>query len=260
MLKTYGWSLLVTIALAFSATSSRAAAPDPTGILETVEIPVEAVLAPPKGFDDNDNIQLVIHGRLPNGCYILIEPSVVAVSPGKYRVKQEALKRKAGVCADPSKLPDSAKFPVPFQSEVSLGQLPAGGYEFDFASTQGIDGARSLTVDPSVTSSIDSLPYAAVTQVSAQDVVAALDPIQVTLIGVLNSSCSELDPDVQVVKYDDVTVLLPTVHIKEGVICKQMTAPFIRRVTLKGTKMGHHLIHVRSMSGKSLNRIVEVLK
>jgi hypothetical protein len=65
---------------------------------------------------------------------------------------------------------------------------------------------------------------------------------------------------VRVLPEDDVTVLLPTIKVKRDVLCVQMLIPFKKSLDLGSVTPGIHLIHVRSMNGKSVNHVVNVAR
>jgi hypothetical protein len=68
---------LSTIALAFVAVFiAGSAKTDPPAQPYRVELPLEAALAPISGYDDNDNIQVILHGALPNACYYVTESPI----------------------------------------------------------------------------------------------------------------------------------------------------------------------------------------
>jgi hypothetical protein len=240
--------------------ASFPASAEPISGASEVEIPVEELLAPTDGFDDNDNVQVVLHGVLPNACYTLGRAAVDRGADGhKIAVKQFALKRYTGICVDPDRLPDHMKLSVPFVNEVHVGQLDRGQYQFGFLEDAGASGSRPMNVGAATAPSIDSAPYALVTSVSIPDVVSAQDDVVVTLSGLLNSSCSQIDPNVKVLKQKDVFVLLPTLKIKSLVLCTQLRTPYQVQVNLGKAAAGQYLIHTRSMNGKAVNKVITVL-
>jgi hypothetical protein len=253
----------ITTMLAATMVAAWGGIPSAMAALQTnqvIEIPVETALAPPMGFDDNDNIQVVLHGRLPNSCFTLGNHSLETLGDGHtIRIHQFANHRMDGICAADSELPEYMKMTIPFTSEISVGQLASGDYQFEYQKVGGTAGFRSLNVSLAGVASVDSLPYAAVSTAMAADAVNGSDDIKVTLSGSLNSTCTELDPNVPVKKSDDVYILLPTIRVKPGVLCAQVMVPFQKKMNLgKAGKPGHYLIHVRSMNGRAVNHVVEV--
>jgi hypothetical protein len=224
---------------------------------EVIEVPVEAALTPPKGFDDNDNVQIVLHGMLPNTCYEVGE-HVVDKAGGVMKIRQFAKRSSNAFCNQGGFIPEFMLAQVPFTNELSLGQLPAGEYQFEFNRDGAGATRRGLSVARSPVSTTDSLPYAAVTNAVVEDLLPAGQDLAVRLHGVLSSTCAQLDPSPRVERMGDVTVVLPTIRARQGVLCAQLVRPFILDVALGKREPGHHLIHVRSMSGRSVNRVVEV--
>ena len=152
------------------------------------------------------------------------------------------------------------KMLVPFMQEVSVGHLPAGDYRFEFNLTGSQSGRRALNVARNASPTVDTLPYAAVSGVQARDVVMSLEHLWVTVSGVLNSTCTSLDEKVRVMREKDVLVVLPTVKVRHGVLCAQIMVPFQKRIDLGVLDPGIHLIHTRSMNGKAVNKVVNVVK
>src|SRR4051812_49114812 len=93
-------TLVLIFGMFLSRTQALSGILDDRG-LERIEVPVEVALSPVKGFDDNDNIQVVLYGKLPNACYGLDEYQVEKVSGEEnfYRIRQFAIKRTDGICA-----------------------------------------------------------------------------------------------------------------------------------------------------------------
>jgi len=226
---------------------------------KVIEVPIDVALAPAQGYDDNDNVQVVIHGNLPNYCYTLGNYKVEkADASGRMRIRQFAVKKDDELCLEEDRLPEHMKMLVPFTAEISLGQLPPGQYDFIYGSRGGSE-TMSMDVEPAGATTVDSKPYAIISNAMASDVLARGKKLEVTLSGVLNSSCTELDEQVELKKIKNVYVVLPTIRRLEGVMCAQMLRPFERKVDLGVIdEKGHFLVHVRSMNGKSVNRVVEI--
>lgn len=228
---------------------------------EVVEVSVEALLAPKRGYDDNDNIQVILHGSLPNSCYSLDKHTAEKnESTNTWTIRQFATRIRDGICAQDSTIPEHMLMTVPFTTEISLGQLPAGNYSFEFKLAGSDGGFRKIHIDEAATPTVDSLPYAAVSHALSADVLGANEEIVVTMNGVLNSTCTQLNDEVQIEKVGDVFVLLPTVTVQHELMCVQALIPFQKTVNLgRVNQTGHYLVHIRSMSGKSVNRVVNVV-
>ena len=215
---------------------------------------------PSTGFEEKNTIQVVLYGGLPNTCYTLGEATTENLDDHTIRVRQFAIHETSGMCADESSMPEHMKMIVPFMQEVSIGHLLAGDYRFEFTKAGSGGAFRAMTVSKNVTPTVDTLPYAAVSGVQAKDVISSLDHVMVTLSGVLNSTCTTLDQNVKIMREDDVLVLLPTIKVQHGVLCAQIMVPFQKRLDLGALPPGIHLIHTRSMNGKAVNKVINVMK
>lgn len=228
---------------------------------ERISIPVEALLAPTVGYEAKNDIQVVLYGVLPNACYTLDgasaqkDPITNSVS-----VKQFAFRDRTGVCAEDATLPPHMSAVQPFTNVVSVGRLAVGDFTFIFDVMSGGQAERVLHIASDVTPTVDSLPYASVSNTTLPDVINGKDDLNVTVQGVLTSTCSELNEEVKVMKEADVFVLLPTIKQKFGVFCAQVLIPFEKKINLGKAAPGLYLVHTRSMNGRSLNRVVQVAK
>lgn len=222
------------------------------------EIPVKALLAPWSGFEEKNVVQVVLYGTLPNSCYTLGRYEVEKdESRHTLTIHQYAIKQTNGVCTQESQMPSHLLSSVPFTNEVSLGNLVAGEYHFIFNQIGGKAGHRTLDVSPNIVPG-DTLPYAVVSNLSVPDVVSEKKDIHVTLSGVLNSSCIELNPEVEVKNQGDVSILFPTVTVKKSGFCAQVLIPYEKTVNLGKANAGIRLIHARSMNGKAVNKVIQV--
>ncbi len=228
---------------------------------ELVEVPIEMVLAPEKGFDDNDpNITFVVHGSLPNSCYVISTSEVTKSESGKtYSVRQFAERLKEGVCAQPS-LPPHVAMLVPYTKEVRLGKLKKGSYRVAYRAGLRPDSPkkmRKIVVSAAATPSVDNLPYALVSGATVPVAVEEGKPTQFTISGALNSGCTELD-EVRITRVKDTFIILPTVRVRTGELCIQMLIPFEKGINLGTVPTGHYLVHIRSMGGNALNQVFEI--
>src|SRR4051812_31719710 len=86
----------------------------------TLNVIPDRVFAP-LGFDDNDNIQIVLDGQLADTCYKL-GPTHVRIDQATHKilVRQSAFYYSGAWCAEVR---------IPYVQTVNLGILPAGNYE-----------------------------------------------------------------------------------------------------------------------------------
>ncbi len=236
---------------------------------EIVEVPVERVFLPAKGFDDNDTVELVVDGNLPNSCYSLEKQKVQIFEAEKIiRVRQFAVKRTEGKCAgrEERQSPQQAT-PVPFTDVVTLGRLAAAAeYKIEYFPTLAQSKFRSFEVQvaPTLPNSTsypeDSEPYAMITQIRVEDIVQAGSDVIVELQGVLNNSCYHLNEASLTPKIlNDVLVIQPTVTVDQDAICLMVLTPFKKPVRVGALDANRYLLHVRSMQGKSKNQVFSVV-
>jgi len=264
MKKTHNhfWTFLVFGLLALSAKIARAdspsapASPTPPSY-EKIEMPVGHVFIAPQGFDDNDNIEFVIDGVFPNGCYQVASDSTQVDAANKHVITHLfANHRTDGPCGNAAAtLPASLLAAVPYTLEVSVGQLPAGMWQITYSRPNLPDGVRPFQVDRAKVASIDDVPYAAISSVWIPDSVRGDLPVTAELIGSLTSSCSFLQPEVLVNQIDDVFVVRQSLGFKANVLCSLVMLPFQKTIQLGTPGAGRFLIHARSMNGRAVNRV-----
>jgi len=230
---------------------------------QIVELPITKVFIPAKGFDDNDSIEAVVDGNLPNACYVL-EKQLVNVDTEKkvITIRQMAIRQSAGTCKEGSE-PNTPELitPIPFTETVKIGQLPSGDYQIQYSSQAGQTIARSFAVEHAPAPTLDSVPYAMVTEISTSDVLYLGQELKLQVTGILNNSCYQLNETVAFEKIDDVFVVLPTVKVDRQGACLMYTRPYTVGVNLgRVMEPNRYLIHVRSMNGGSLNRVFSAMR
>ena len=225
-----------------------------------VEIPIEKIFAPEAGFDDNDRVEIVVHGQLTNSCYRLGDTVVEPGADGQsYTVKQFALRIDNGICGDQAAMAPHLMVAVPFNKVVEVGTLSAAKYQFKYSSGPNQTVSRPLDVSPATAPTIDDFPYAAVTNAMVLEVVNGAQEVKVLLSGVLNSSCTHLD-QVKVTPEKDVLVVQPILKVDADVKCAQVLIPFQREINLGKLAPGEYLAHIRAMNGAAVNRVFTVEK
>jgi hypothetical protein len=232
---------------------------------ERVELKLTGVLSPTLGFDDNDQVQVVVHGMLPNACYT-VGPTMVLWSKKKTNeatIRQFGVLQTEGICATRGEqLPPHMMMAIPYTKVITVGRLESGKYRFNYkaqkGSPRGMMKSREIEIVQAQVPAVDSLPYAAVSTAFVPDVVFSGSDLEIKLSGVLNNNCTKLDENVKVEKQGDVIVLLPTVSLIEGVVCAQALIPFEKKVNLGKQLEGYYLIHTRSMNGQAVNHVVDV--
>ena len=216
-----------------------------------VPAPVERVFVP-TGFDSNDNIEVVIYGKFPNSCYKVGHANYsIDILKNEIEISLTAYEYKSGFCI---------QLITPYLESVKIGVLPVGEYNIKIKDTEFED---TLMVAQSMVSSPDSFLYANISDVkllnSQQHLVAGKQEIELegeypyTFHG-----CAVMERIEVIQIREDILEVLPIIKIiNEGPLCKRESNFFKKRAQVDRDLIGTSLLHVRSASGSSLNRVVE---
>lgn len=238
----YNIAFLCSMILILSQTSTASILP----ISNPIEypIPVSKIYAP-YGFDDNDNVQVVVEGTFPNTCHRLGGTHVQIVG------KHISITQRAFVLPDITCI----KKIVPFYNVIDLGKLKSGNYivfsvlrdSNVFCTHEEMVNTR-LSVEEAPTTDVDSHPYANVETVT-------INETNVVLEGSLYDSCVRLNRTI-IDLQEDVIVILPITSRDDSNFCLGVVSPFRLNLNLSafGIK-GRYLIHIRSDEGASYNQI-----
>jgi hypothetical protein len=221
-----------------------------------VPAPVEKVFAP-LGFDDNDNVELILHGHFPSTCY-KVGPATASIdeSTGRVVVKAEAYRYLGVGCA---------ALMVPFTQSVKFGTVAVNTYKVEV-----VDRPDAVTTDlvvvPARSPDPDDYLYAPVQEV---DLVATAGDArrgayQVALKGrfpMMLQGCMVLREIRETLTPGDVLVVQPIAAIVDGPECDPSvySYDFSATKTVAGTLSASELlVHVRVLNGESLNRLFDL--
>ena len=200
----------------------------------------------PSEFDDNDNVQLVISGHLPNICYKAGSASVqVDQLEKKIYIENSAYIYRSGLCAPVL---------VPYLHTINLGIVQAGHYQVlvrdqkDELQDQGI-----LNVAASKTASSDNYLYAPVQDAFIQD----LSQPTLTIRGQFESDCMQLQEIKVSYQSAHVIEILPIATMNQG-DCHTVSVPFETQVKIEGPWSGSTLIYVRSLNGQAVSKVIDL--
>jgi hypothetical protein len=216
-----------------------------------VDAPVEAIFIP-SGFDDNDNVEVVLHGTFPDGCYRISSASA-EVDNEKRRI---TLYAKAEIDQDAY----CVQSLTPYIEPISLGNLEEGSYQVVAATNPEI--MESLAVNRRKTESPDDYLFAPVENAyidinreTGKQVLKIQGHFPHYLIGcmVLRDVRVRRDPV-------DVLVVQPVAELVNSEVCATQPADrsFEYTVGLQEPFQGEGLLHVRSLHGTSLNRFINI--
>lgn len=227
--------LIAMMTLFLGAQSGLAA----DGIL--VPVSSERTFAP-KGFDDNDQTQVVIEGRLPNDCYRL-EQASLSSDPVK---KEITIQPKASyynwLCLEVL---------VPWTQVITVGHLEPGEWKIKVGST---GQSELLTINQSSSLSPDDFVYAPVDSMN----IDVIEKIAVaTIKGRFATRCGELS-EVKVIDSGKTIEVLPIMTAGTARNCERKDLPFEYKFELPQKSMGRYLVHVRSLNGQAINQVYEI--
>ena len=200
----------------------------------------------PKGFDDNDNLQVVIEGFFPNGCYKTAPATFSLGEDGTFHIQANAY-QYYGFCI---------QMIVPFHQVVDLGIHKANTYK---VIAEGVPTSKSIQVDPSTNNGPDDFLYAPVRQIYISKDPKQPNRRRILLSGEFTLSCMKLDHvKIPRNKNDSVIVVQPIAVMDESVKCENQMKQFEVSELLPELEQGRYLVHVRTQDGSSLNRIIQL--
>ena len=217
---------------------------------DLVTAPTEKVFVP-VGFDSNDNVEVIVHGHFPNTCY-KIGPATATIDYGTNTVFVEA---SAFVY---SAAVQCAQMLIPFTESVNLGPVRPGTYRVVVKDRDTAE-TTELIVGEATTESADDFLYAPVDQASVSTLADGSRTL--TLEGrypYMFVGCMVMD-EVRIKKTPgNVLVVQPITKLVDGSECKPQNATKAFTITtpISATLTnGEYLVHVRVLSGKSVNQL-----
>lgn len=228
---------------------------------ELREIPLNAVMAPSFGYDNNDRIEIVVQGELPNGCHTLARTEAVFNKATRtFLIKQFANRKRDGFCAEDRTIPPQMKMLTPFTTQLQLDdrEISVGEFSLTFVNREGTTISRRLLISAAEAMSQDDVPYATISSVLSAPLVRPGEKAQVKISGMTTSSCFVRNPW-RVEEIGDVYVVRPTLTYYADRMCLQVLTPFEETLDIPGSPSpGYHLIHVRS-TGRSVNQVFQAV-
>ena len=208
-----------------------------------------ATVFAPIGFDSNDNAQLILDGTFPNTCYKVGEANVkVDKTHMRIEVRDTALHYKGGVCL---------YMLVPYFKTVNLGVLSEGKYELVVMAKDGTaTRAGSMDVSKATTTEPDDYLYAPVEEATMDQ--AGTEPL-LTIRGSFTKSCYRIK-EVRVMTFTTPNSMIEVLPIAEedGSVCRDEQRSFEEKVVIKNAPTGRTLLHIRSLNGQAVNRVLNM--
>jgi hypothetical protein len=197
----------------------------------------------PKGFDSNDNVQIVGEGMFKNTCYRPAETTVQVDHEKKTITVGPVAYEYSGMCL---------QVVLPFDRVLDLGMLKAGTYSV----IQATDGSMLGTVQVAEarTDSPDDFLYAPIDQAFLRQ---QNGQGEVFLTGSFSSSCMHMD-QIKVSVQEKAIVVQPIAKMEARDGCLRGKFPFSKMVKVDGLTKGRYLLHVRSMNARAINNLVDL--
>ncbi len=240
--------LILLLGIGLSASAALAGTEtDPVEI----ESPITKIFIP-QGFDDNDNVEVILHGDFPSTC----------VQVGRTDAVIDPLSKTVTVTATAYKYP--GKFCIqsitPFIQTVKLGLLGEGDYtvvlQKDKAVKSELNVARRKTESP------DDFLYATVENAyidvnfeTGKQALKLQGHFPMFFIG-----CMVMKEVRAVYAPSDVLVVQPIAEIVNTDVCNTQPSDRSFEYTsgLQAPFKGEGLLHVRTLNGTSLNRYINI--
>jgi hypothetical protein len=206
----------------------------------------------PKGFDTNDNAQVVLAGAFSDYC-MKVGTTRHTVDKVKKKIFIQQTYSTGENCHD-------IEMYIPYSIEVNLGTLPKGNYEvhvldmdnqYTLMSQLPISEAKSSNGNQ-----VDERLYAPVTSIEFKTGRGEFPLLVIN--GVFSNTCLSLSGVEVHQRMGDVFEVLP-VAVDRKRACAAALQPYSKTVELKGFTLRDTLIHVRSMNGQSINKVVTTL-
>lgn len=214
---------------------------------QIVTSPVDHLFVP-EGFDNNDNVEVIVTGKFPNPCYIKNKVDV-DVKDEKIFITVTALKK------DDEALLICEPMVVPFKEEVTIGNLQGGDYEVIVNDKTEFEKKDTLKVAVSSSSSVDEHLYPMVEYIelgftgglSGDALLVAKSP----------SDCLAFDKVEYLSNKKDTISIMPIMK-KISANCNEKTKRIQIPVKFNAhsVKNKEVLLFVRSIDGKSVNTII----
>ncbi len=240
-MKSHALVAALALVSSFSFTASAS--------VENVIVVPEKVFSP-DGFDNNDKVEIVLHGHFPSTCY-RAGPAKAKFERGQVIIRNTAVRDTASECLE---------MLVPWATTVTLGTLRSGSYPIFVESSIGERIAfDAINVTPARSRSLDDHLYGlingALVNVDRTTKVPTL-----TVSGSFGISCMYLK-SVEIVRgKKDIVNVLPIVELDRTKPCGYLFAPepFQKTMTLNDPLETHStLFYIRSMNGQAISRVVE---
>ena len=217
-----------------------------------VQAPIEKVFVP-VGFDDNDKVEVIVHGHFTSSCYKM----------GPVDSQIDTVNRKVLITAEAYYYPGAAcvQMIVPFIKSVELkGSVADGTYQIEVVGRPTAD-TSPLHISKSTRPDADDFLYAGATSATIEK--AADGHQEIVIKGqhpYLLDGCIKFEEVRSYLSPSKVLVVQPITKIVYGDECRgsvnnrfEYHAPMAQELTT-----GEYVMHVRVLDGNSINQFVAI--
>lgn len=205
-----------------------------------IDAPVSKVFVP-KGFDNNDNVEVIVRGTFPDSCH----------ARNKYTVSFNGDKIDVKVTANRTEGPACEQVQIPYLENITIGSLQAGQYQITVNGTL----KQKLEVTEASSRSVDDHLYGMIQYVELGFTGGVNG--QVYLVG-KSPDCLELDRLETISNGKDTLSILPImkkVRDCQGQRQDLMSIPV--SFDIRKFVDNEILLFVRTMDGKSVHSLIE---
>lgn len=197
-----------------------------------------------EGFDDNDRVQVTVHGILPTTCY------KVSKSEAKLDTFKNVIRLAQTAFFYES---DCLRIPSPFTDVVNVGILEAGKYSLVDDRTGKALG--ELTIAQANRPEADDFLYAGVEDAYITSEGSYNDLV---LVGKFLDSCTQYQESK--INYTKNSIIVQPIAKRDTSLgnCQAGEYPFTRSISIPGSINGKYLLHVRAMNGQAINKVVHL--
>mgnify|MGYP001627414437 CR=1 FL=1 len=214
-----------------------------------IDAPVDHVFVP-AGFDNNDNVELVVTGLFPNPCFKRNDVSV--------DVRGEEIDVKvSAVVSDDEKSPLCAAMVVPFKEDIQIGNLQGGQYKIFVNRGTPFELRDTIVIGEAASQNQDDHLYAMVSYIELGFTGGTTGSAM--LVGWNPSSCMELDRVEYRSNGKDTLVIQPIMK-KVSDFCPMKMTPLNIPVSFDPSEFKHSevLLMSRTIEGRSVNNLAKM--
>jgi hypothetical protein len=215
---------------------------------DVVDAPVEHVFVP-KGFDNNDTVELVVTGSFPSPCYTRNKVEV-QVTGDLIRVSMTSLSKQD------ARLRLCEPLKVPFTEVVTVGNLQGGNYQIVVNQGTRFELRSGLFVETSQSQSVDDHLYALVEYVELGFTGGLSGDAE--LVARAISPCLKLDRVEYLSNGKDTLSIMPIMK-KVRAECPERSRRITIPIKFNPREFPHEklLLFVRSVEGRSIHSIIQ---